>query len=145
MKHPECKFCKILHEQKDKIIFHNEHIAVVFGRLHHKGHLVVLPRVHEEHFLKLHETTLNSFFNDTVKIMKALDKAIKPDIINLEYLDNWDHHIHWNVYPRFKSDPDWGNPPTIPGKDDTFEEKKMTDKEMKIFMDGLERYRKEMW
>lgn len=144
-KHPECKFCKILREKKDEIVFENAHIAVVFGRLHHKGHLVVIPKTHEEHFLKLHEKTLDSFFNDTVRIMKAIDKAIKPDIINLEYLDNWDHHIHWNVYPRFKTDPDWGNPPVIPLKGEKFEPKEMSKAEMKIFMDELEKQRTALW
>ena len=118
MFHPDCKFCKILKEQKDKVIFENEHIAVVFGGPHHKGHIAILPKIHVEHFLRLQEKTLDSFFNDTVDVMKALDKAIKPDIINLEYLDNWDHHIHWNIYPRYKTDPDWGNPPIIPKKEE---------------------------
>ena len=117
----------------------------MFGRAHHKGHLVVLTRKHEENLFRLHEKTLDSFFNDTVKIVKALDKAIKADTMNLEYLDNWDFHIHWNVYPRFKTDPDWGNPPVIPKKDEKFKKKLLTAKEMKEFKKDIDKIKKGLW
>lgn len=142
--HPECKFCVKIKAKKD-ILLENEHLVVMFGRPHHKGHLVILPKAHEEDLLKLHEKTLDSFMNDTVKIMKALGKAIRPDLFNLEYLDNWDHHVHWNVYPRFRKDKDWGNPPIIPGKDDVFKPKKLTKAEMVVFARQLDRLKKELW
>ena len=135
-KHPDCKFCKVT---KDKILFENPHIIVVFGRLHHKGHLVVLTRPHEEHLMLLHEKTIDSFLNDTIKVCRALHKAIKFDRLNLEYLDNWDPHIHWNIYPRFKKDNDWGNPPKIPKKRRPFKVKKLTHKEMDIFKRQLKK------
>ncbi|MBI4738128.1 HIT family protein [Candidatus Woesearchaeota archaeon] len=128
----DCKFCRQIKEKRD-IIFENEHLVVVFGRPHHKGHLVVMPRHHEENLLRLHEKTLDSIFNDTVLVMKALEKAIKPDLFNLEYLDNWDSHVHLNVYPRFKSDPDYGNPPVLPKKEEPFTPRTLSKKEMMIF------------
>ncbi len=142
--HPECKFCRKIKEKKD-IVLENDHLVVMFGRLHHKGHLVIMPKAHEEDLLKLHEKTLDAFMNDTIHVMKALGKAIKPDIFNLEYLSNWDHHIHWNVYPRFKRDKDWGNPPVIPLKDEKFRPKTMTKKEMDIFNKALNKIKKELW
>lgn len=131
-KSQDCKFCRQIKEKKD-ILFENKHLVVVFGRPHHKGHLVVMPRHHEENLLRLHEKTLDSFFNDTVLVMKALEKAIKPDLFNLEYLDNWDSHVHWNVYPRFKQDADYGNPPLLPKKDEVFKLQLLSKKEMNIF------------
>lgn len=136
--HPDCKFCAIM-KDKSKILYENPHIVVVFGRLHHKGHLVILTRPHEEHLMRLHEYTLDSFFNDSMKVCRALHKSIKFDRLNMEYLDNWDPHIHWNIYPRFKTDKDWGNPPVIPGKDEKVKEKKMTKKEMDIFRKEMKR------
>ena len=136
-KHPDCKFCKEIHRKKKKILFENEHIIVIMGRRHHKGHLVILTRTHEEHLMLLHPHTLESFFNDTIKVCRALHKAIKFDRLNLEYLDNWDPHIHWNIYPRFKTDKDWGNPPVIPPKDKKIKPKKLTEKELKILKKEL--------
>lgn len=144
LKHPECKFCKKLVEKED-IWFENKHIVVMPGRPHHKGHLVVLPKAHEENLLKLHEKTLDAFLNDTIKVMKALNKAIKPNMFNLEYLDNWDHHIHWNIYPRFDTDKDFGNPPVIPKKRARFKKQELSDKELNIFKNTLKRYSKSMW
>ena len=135
-KHPKCKFCKLV-KDKSKIIFENPHIIVVLGRAHHKGHLVVLTKAHEEHLMQLHEKTLDSFFNDTMKICKALNKAIKFDRLNMAYLNNWDPHIHWNIYPRFKKDSDWGQPPKIPKKNAKFKPKTLSEKELKIFKKAL--------
>ena len=143
-KHPDCKFCKAIKAKKD-ILLENKHIVVMLGRQHHKGHLLVMPKAHEEDLLKLHQETLDSFMNDTMKVMKALGKAIKPDLFNLEYLDNWDHHIHWNIYPRFKSDSDWGNPPVIPEKDKRFKPKNLSKNEMNIFKKELKKLKKELW
>ena len=139
-KHPDCKFCQMAKDKKN-ILFENPHIIVVFGRLHHKGHLVILTRAHEEELMRLHEKTLDSFFNDSVHVCRALHKAIKFDRLNLEYLDNWDPHIHWNVYPRFKTDDDWGNPPRIPEKDEKVIPKEMTQQEMKLFLKELKKIR----
>ena len=138
-RHSECRFCDIVHEQKEKIIFENDHIVVVFGRLHHKGHLVILTRTHEEHLMLMHEDTVDAFFNDTIHVCKALHSATKFDRLNMEYLDNWDPHIHWNIYPRFKADKDWGNPPEIPAREQKFKEQKMTKKEMNMFLKELKK------
>jgi diadenosine tetraphosphate (Ap4A) HIT family hydrolase len=142
--HPECRFCQRIQARKD-ILFENQHIVVMFGRQHHKGHLVVMPKAHEEDLMKLHRKTLASFMNDTIKIMSALGKAIRPDLFNLEYLDNWDHHVHWNVYPRFRSDPDWGSPPRIPGRNSKFRPRMLSKKELSVFRKELKNLKKRLW
>jgi diadenosine tetraphosphate (Ap4A) HIT family hydrolase len=136
--HPGCKFCQLI-KNRSEILFENPHIIVVFGRPHHKGHIIILTRAHEEHLMLLHEKTLDSFFNDTMKVCKALHKAIDFERINIEYLDNWDDHIHWNIYPRFKTDKDWGQPPYIPKKKEKFKEKYMDWKEIEAFRKELKK------
>jgi len=138
-----CKFCKKI-KKKDDVVFENDHIVAMWGRQHHKGHLMVMPRIHEEHLLRLHPNTIDSFMNDTILICRALDKAIKFDRINLEYLDNWDFHIHWNVYARFKSDPDFGNPPEIPKKGQKFKDRSLTAKELKIFLKEIDKIKDQL-
>jgi diadenosine tetraphosphate (Ap4A) HIT family hydrolase len=142
--HPECKFCSKIKAKKD-ILFENHHIVVMFGRQHHKGHLLVMPKAHEEDLLKLHEKTIDSFMNDTIHVMKSLGKAIRPDLFNIEYLDNWDHHIHWNIYPRFKKDSDWGNPPVIPLRGKKYKEVPLTAKELAVFKKELSKIKKNLW
>ena len=138
-RHPGCKFCQMI-KDKENIIYENSHVIVVFGRPHHKGHLVILTRAHEENLMLLHEETLDSFFEDAIKVCRSLYKAIKFDRINIEYLDNWDDHIHWNIYPRFKADKDWGQPPYIPKKHEKFEEKYLNWKEIEIFRKEMNSY-----
>ncbi len=149
----KCKFCAKLKKhhkcgsgtEHDDVLFENRHIVVMEGRPHHKGHLLVMPRVHEENLLRLKKETLRSFFNDTILVMRALGKAIHPDRFNLEYLDNWDAHIHWNIYPRFKTDPDFGNPPVIPEKNQAFKSKKLSKQEYAVFVKELKKIRKKLW
>ena len=138
----DCKFCARL--KKGDFVFENNHIVVFFGRPHHKGHMVVTTKRHELDLMRLHPKTLDSYMNDTMLICRALHKAIKFDRLNFEYLDNWDPHIHFNVYPRFKTDPDWGNPPKIPTKKQKFTPKEMTEKEIKIFERELNKIKKKL-
>lgn len=137
-----CKFCRKI--RTDEVIYETDHIAVVLGRQHHKGHIVVATKKHIENMFDLPEKALDAFINDTVKIIKVLDRIIKPDTVNLEYLDNWDFHVHWNIYPRFKEDPDYGNPPVIPPRGAKFKERKMSKKEMSDFKKEINKIKK-MW
>ena len=61
-----------------------------------------------------------------------------------EYLDNWDFHVHWNIYPRFKDDPDYGNPQVIPPRGSKFKEYKMTKKELSDFKKEINKI-KHLW
>lgn len=135
MNSDDCKYCRLIKE--NEVLFENEHIAVVLGRPHHKGHLVVLTKNHIEGLLNLPQDDLHSFLNDTIKIMKVLKKVIKFHHFNLAYFDNWDPHVHWNVYPRFDTDPDWGNPPYIPHKNEEYIPQELTAKEKKEFKEEL--------
>jgi diadenosine tetraphosphate (Ap4A) HIT family hydrolase len=137
-KKTECKFCKMMKERKEDVLFENEHIFVVFGRPHHKGHLVVCTKRHETNIMLLRPDTLDSYLNDTMQVCRALNKAIKYDRLNFEYLDNWDPHIHMNIYPRFMKDKDWGQPPYIPGKKEKFKEQYLNWKEIEEFRKELE-------
>lgn len=144
-KKSKCKFCQIVHDKdRSKIYFENKHIVVVQGRDHHKGHLVIMPRTHEEHIMLLHPKTLNMLFDGTILICRALHKAIKFDRLNFEYLDNWDPHIHINIYPRFKTDKDWGNPPIIPAKGKKYTPKPLSVKERTIFERELQKIKKKL-
>ena len=36
---------------------------------------------------------------------EAVYKAFGPDKLNYELLGNTDSHLHWHLFPRFKTDP----------------------------------------
>ena len=42
-----------------------------------------------------------------------MNKIFSPDRLNYELLGNWEPHIHWHIYPRYKTDLDWGQPPLL--------------------------------
>ena len=79
----DCKFCRHIKSKKD-VVFENQHIVVVFGRPHHKGHLVVMPRHHEENLLLLHEKTLDSFLNDTILARRKLERYLDEDHYSMD-------------------------------------------------------------
>jgi diadenosine tetraphosphate (Ap4A) HIT family hydrolase len=37
-------------------------------------------------------------------------QVFRPDNVNYSLLGNWVGHLHWHIYPRYASDPDFGQP-----------------------------------
>jgi diadenosine tetraphosphate (Ap4A) HIT family hydrolase len=41
---------------------------------------------------------------------KMLMQSLRPDHINLEIMGNVVPHLHWQIVPRYRTDPRWGAP-----------------------------------
>ncbi len=111
-----CKYCEIIkgkRKRKGGIIFENEYIIVFLGNQHHKGHTIGAVKRHIEDVLDLSKKERDIFFDTMIKIAKAIKKAMKPDKLNYALFGNWVPHLHWHIYPRYKTDADWGEPPTF--------------------------------
>ena len=68
-KHPDCKFCKNI-KAKRNILLENDHIVVMFGRQHQKGHLLVMPKAHEEDLMR--EAIVRDLARTVLKQISAL-------------------------------------------------------------------------
>ncbi|MBW3014796.1 HIT family protein [Candidatus Woesearchaeota archaeon] len=123
-----CSKCKRL---KDKDYFYNsKRVVAYFSRPDFKGHTVVMVKRHVESFARLTDEEAKEFALTWRKIGKAIEKVLKPDIINYQINCNWVRHVHGHIYPRFKKfDKAWGEPIKIPGKNARFKKHEMTEKE----------------
>ena len=52
------------------------------------------------------------YWNDVVRVARALDREFKPMKVNLLTLGNWVPHLHTHVVPRYVDDPAPGGPIT---------------------------------
>lgn len=50
------------------------------------------------------------YCGDLHEAVRALMQVCTPDHINVECLGNQVPHLHWQVIPRYKSDPRWSGP-----------------------------------
>lgn len=115
----DCKFCSIVSHKslrKDWIIYKDRHVIVFPGRQHHKGHIIIALKRHEEYLLRLSVSEADKFFNSVLRMARAVKRALKPDRLNYALFGNWVPHLHWHIYPRLKEDLDWGQPPYLLSK-----------------------------
>lgn len=124
----KCEYCEVIKGKKTRsggIVFENKRVIVFLGSQHHKGHTAVVLKRHEEDMLNLTEEEKECFFTCMLKIAKAVKKAMNPDKLNYALFGNWVDHLHWHIYPRYKTDDDWGDPPTF-GKKIVYSETEMS-------------------
>jgi len=107
----ECIFCKIIgREIQAEIVFENkEVISFLDIRPVNKGHCLIVPKKHFEHFLELDEKTLSSLVKTCQKVAKAMVQALNAGGFNL--ILNSDKvaggeiaHPHFHLIPRFQGD-----------------------------------------
>jgi diadenosine tetraphosphate (Ap4A) HIT family hydrolase len=132
----DCQFCEYIREP-DGLLWETEHVAVRFGRPHHKGHTQVLLRRHEEDLTALTEAERDAFFDQMIYVAQVVQDVLEPDLLNYQLLGNWVPHLHWHIYPRYRADPDFGDPPAIPLRDEPFEPLYPSDGEVELLKAGL--------
>jgi diadenosine tetraphosphate (Ap4A) HIT family hydrolase len=135
-----CKFCDIIAGRRKKdILFQNTWVVVFLGRPHHLGHTQVVLREHKEDLTALSEKQLHAFVDDMVMVALILEKILKPDKLNYELFGNWVPHLHWHILPRFKNDPDFGNPPGEPLRNKPFTHRILSEEKLKRIKDELKK------
>ena len=79
--------------------------VVIGDHQYFKGYTLFLLK---EHITELHfiPTKIKTKHLEELSIVyEAVFNAFKPDKMNAELLGNGDPHLHWHLYPRFKTDP----------------------------------------
>ena len=133
-----CKFCDVIKgKTKKDILFENSCVVVFLGRPHHLGHIEVVLHEHQEDFTALPEEIVHIFIDDMVAIARVLQKVLKPDKLNYELFGNWVPHLHWHILPRFRTGPDFGNPPGEPLKNQPYIQRLLNKKQLQEIKDEL--------
>jgi histidine triad (HIT) family protein len=111
----KCKFCEW--EKHYKKVYENDHVVAVWGSPYVLGHVKVILKRHAENLTDLSPEEAAALMDAWIKVGKAIEQVIHPDIINWQINCNWTRHVHGHIYPRRQSDPDWGEPLHLPTRE----------------------------
>ncbi|MFH1063577.1 MAG: HIT family protein [Candidatus Woesearchaeota archaeon] len=111
----KCKFCEW--DKHYAKIYENAHAVAVWGSPYVKGHVKVILKRHAANLTDLSTEEAGSLMDAWIKVGKAIQEVLRPDIINWQINGNWVRHVHGHIYPRWESDPDWGEPIHLPTKE----------------------------
>ncbi|MBR9680656.1 MAG: HIT family protein [Candidatus Altiarchaeota archaeon] len=109
----KCKFCQIPSEE---IITETKTSIIRLGSQLHEGHTQIVFKRHVENIHDLSEEEFIEFSKDLRNAAKAVKIALNPDKMNYALYGNWEPHLHWHIYPRYKNKPDFGQPPHLKWK-----------------------------
>ena len=113
-----CSICRRVSLWQDgenpHFIHEFEHSIFVLGdHQFHKGYSLLLLK---EHVRELHELEPNvqvALFQELMAAARAVSAAFKPWKMNYSCYGNVDPHIHWHLFPRYDSEPDYLNHPWL--------------------------------
>lgn len=110
-----CKFCEW--QKHYKKIYENAHAVAVWGSPYVRGHVKVILKRHAENLTELSNEEAASLMDAWITVGKAIEQVLHPAIINWQINGNWTRHVHGHIYPRWESDPDWGEPIMLPKRE----------------------------
>lgn len=77
----------------------------------YRGHcLLILDIRHATRPDQLSSEEWTAFCADLYVAERMLMATLQPDHINVEIMGNVVPHLHWQIVPRYRSDPRWGAP-----------------------------------
>ena len=107
----ECIFCKIVAgEVKGNVVYENESVVAFLDiRPASRGHVMVIPKVHAERLDVLEDAHVGSLFTGVKNVMRLLEKALRPEGMNIGWNHGWAagqhvNHLHVHIIPRYAGD-----------------------------------------
>lgn len=111
MKKEDCIFCKLANGIiPTNSLYEDEKVNVIFDAgPATKGHVLIIPKEHYDDIYSLDDETAAHVFKVAVKISNALNKALKPDGLNVvqnngEAAGQTVFHFHTHIIPRYADD-----------------------------------------
>jgi diadenosine tetraphosphate (Ap4A) HIT family hydrolase len=80
-------------------------VAVLGADQFYPGYTVVIARRHATELYHLPEAESTAYFQDMLRVARAIDQAFAPRKMNYELLGNTVAHLHWHLFPRYEGDP----------------------------------------
>ncbi|HXJ80912.1 MAG TPA: HIT family protein [Candidatus Methylomirabilis sp.] len=95
-------------------------VAVLGNDQYYPGYTLVIARRHATELYHLSDLESTAYFQDMLRVARAIDRAFSPRKMNYELLGNTVAHLHWHLFPRYANDPNptrptWEHvhPPTV--------------------------------
>jgi histidine triad (HIT) family protein len=111
MGHRDCIFCDIVEGRApaDVVFEDGETLAFMDINPANPGHTLVIPRRHVRNVYELDEAAAAAIMKATVRVARAIKKALQPDGMNLvqsnERAGGQDvFHFHMHIIPRWYGD-----------------------------------------
>ena len=85
-------------------------VAVLGNDQYYPGYTLVIARRHATELYHLPDTESTAYFQDMLRVARAIDRAFSPRKMNYELLGNTVAHLHWHLFPRYANDPNPARP-----------------------------------
>ena len=79
-------------------------IAVIGTDQYYRGYTLVIARRHARELYELPDAESTAYFQDMLRVARAIDRAFSPRKMNYELLGNTVEHLHWHLSPRHADD-----------------------------------------
>jgi diadenosine tetraphosphate (Ap4A) HIT family hydrolase len=80
-------------------------VAVLGNDQYYRGYTLVIARRHATELYHLPDALSTAYFQDMLRVARAIDRAFSPRKMNYELLGNTVAHLHWHLFPRYAADP----------------------------------------
>lgn len=80
-------------------------VAVLGHDQYYRGYCLVIARRHATELYHLPDAESTAYFQDMLRVARAIDRAFGPRKMNYELLGNTVAHLHWHLFPRYADDP----------------------------------------
>jgi diadenosine tetraphosphate (Ap4A) HIT family hydrolase len=85
-------------------------VAVLGTDQYYPGYTLVIARRHATELYHLPDADSGAYFQDMLRVARAIDRAFSPRKMNYELLGNTVAHLHWHLFPRYANDPNPARP-----------------------------------
>jgi diadenosine tetraphosphate (Ap4A) HIT family hydrolase len=85
-------------------------VAVLGTDQYYTGYTLVIARRHATELYHLPDSESTAYFQDMLRVARAIDRAFSPRKMNYELLGNTVAHLHWHLFPRYADDPNPNRP-----------------------------------
>jgi diadenosine tetraphosphate (Ap4A) HIT family hydrolase len=123
MSEPDCVFCPLVAalETSDthrapsgmvsrRVALLPTAVALLGHDQYYPGYTIVVARRHATELYHLPDSESTAYFQDMLRVARAIDRAFAPRKMNYELLGNTVAHLHWHLFPRYASDPNPARP-----------------------------------
>jgi len=110
-------------------------VAILGTDQYYPGYTIVIARRHATELYHLSDTESTAYFQDMLKVARAIDRAFSPRKMNYELLGNTVAHLHWHLFPRYAGDPS----PARPTWENVHDPKELTDAEYRKTIEAIQK------
>lgn len=104
-----CEFCRIINKQAPARIVYESETVIAFLDIEpiHEGHVLVLPKIHEDSIDKISEAMLSEVMHTVQRVVSALRELYGAEGYSM--MQNGGRfcdfgHAHFHVFPRYEND-----------------------------------------